>query len=300
MKKILTILIPALLIGACTGKKTTDAPSPEPAASTPPVELALPAVPDSLTSPEARAAYLALHFWDALDFARDAAARDTAFMEQSFANYISVLDLTPADDAETAFGSLATRAKVAPDAFDLLEYVADRYLDDPNSPMRSELLYQCWLKALKADSDLYADRRLTIDASLERIAKNRPGSIAADFRMLTLRRGESSLHRALGGGRTLLMFYDPDCENCHSIREALASASLSPDISIVAVAVDGTRDAWRADAQALPENWTVAYALEPLEDDEKYVFAALPTFFLLDSKGTVLLKDPAPSMILGR
>ncbi len=263
----------------------------------PMTELPLPSLPDSLRTPQSRAAYLSLHFWDMLDFEVDSEALDTAFMEQSFVNYLSVLDITEPADAAAAMRNLVERAARVQAAFELLEYVSDRYLEDPNSPMRSEKLYEHWLNALQADSKLYADRRMQIDSRLERIAMNRPGTMAADFRLLTLDGRQSTMYNALGKGRTLLMFYDPACENCHSIRRSLAAAELPEDISVLAVAVDGTQNAWRADAADMPKDWTIAFALDALETDDIYFFAAMPTFYLLDSDGKVILKDPAPSSL---
>ena len=201
-------------------------------------------------------------------------------------NYLSVLDITEPADAAAAMRNLVERAARVQATFELLEYVSDRYLEDPNSPMRSEKLYEHWLNALQADSKLYADRRMQIDSRLERIAMNRPGTMAADFRLLTLDGRQSTMYNALGKGRTLLMFYDPACENCHSIRRSLAAAELPEDISVLAVAVDGTQN-----------DWTIAFALDALETDDIYFFAAMPTFYLLDSDGKVILKDPAPSSL---
>lgn len=62
-------------------------------------ELPLPSVPSGITTTEDRAAFVARHFWDALDFRSDPLAVDTAFMEQNFANFISVLAVTPQDRA---------------------------------------------------------------------------------------------------------------------------------------------------------------------------------------------------------
>lgn len=284
----------ALVMFAC-GNGTRAAQVEEKAE--PMTELPLPVLPDSLRTPQSRAAYISLHFWDMLDFGDDSEALDTAFVEQSFVNYLSVLDIADPVDAAAAMCNLVERAARAQAAFELLEYVADRYLEDPNSPMRSEKLYEHWLNALRADSKLYADRRMQIDSRLERIAMNRPGTIAADFRLLTLDGRRSTMLNTLGKSRTLVMFYDPTCENCHTIRRALAAAELPEDISILAVAVDGTQSSWRTDAAEMPKDWTIAFALDALETDDIYFFAAMPTFYLLDADGKVLLKDPAPSSL---
>lgn len=70
------ILVIVLLLASCTvnGQQR------------PHGELPLPQVPEELTSPTDRAAYIAEHFWDAMDWRDSTLLRDKAFMEQSFAS----------------------------------------------------------------------------------------------------------------------------------------------------------------------------------------------------------------------
>ena len=76
---------------------------------------------------------MARHFWDALDFRSDPLAVDTAFMEQNFANFISVLAVTLIRPARPYRAWVRWFPGI--DAFSLLESVAE------NIPRRPQLSY---------------------------------------------------------------------------------------------------------------------------------------------------------------
>ena len=51
----------------------------------------LPDVPGTLKAPEVRANYLALHYWDRLDFNDNSLIENRDMMEQGFSNFISIM-----------------------------------------------------------------------------------------------------------------------------------------------------------------------------------------------------------------
>ncbi len=182
-------------------------------------ELPLPSVPSGITTTEDRAAFVARHFWDALDFRSDPLAVDTAFMEQNFANFISVLAVTPQDRTGEAVQGLCKMALGNPDAFSLLESVAEKYLDDPNSPMRNEDLFILFLQDWESSDSVGEATRERAKFRLARAMKNRRGTLAADFRFVDRQGRETTLFKSLGTAATLLMFYDPDCPQCEGDQE---------------------------------------------------------------------------------
>jgi len=289
------VLIACLLTAAGCGKKPVAADASD---SADPVmtELPLPAVPGSLQSVEARAAYVVAHFWDAMDFGSPQAC-DTAFVEQSFANYISLLPLAPPDSAQAAVDALMRRAAAYPAALELLMTTADDYLYHPNSPMRNEEVYILFLKALTCGDYLSAEQRIIPEARLADAMKNRPGSVAADFRADLRGGGRSTLGRiAANAEMTLLIFYDPDCHNCHVILNELAEIPLPQGWQIAAVDSEPDRSRWEATCGDLPAHWTVMF---PASADlsELYTLPASPTFYVLDRGARVVLKDPSPETV---
>lgn len=299
MMRLLLFAIGILAVCAgCDSRKSTPAATSAPIAVADTLTLPMPAIPDSVTDPARRAAIAALRFWDALDFERDARSLDTAFVEQNFANFIAVLSMTPVADAQIAVDTLIHRASRSEAAFRLMRAVADKYLDDPNSPMRNEEIYLLFLQSLSQNPQLTAEERDAAAIKIQSAQKNRPGSTAANFRFDTRDGRSTSLYAELAQGENLVMFYDSDCEHCSEIIARLRQSPVSARVRIIAVDVAGDRSLWEAKQSSLPAEWIVGFVTDPIEDDDTYIFRALPTFYVLDSAATVLLKDPAPSMLL--
>ncbi|WP_290389828.1 DUF5106 domain-containing protein, partial [uncultured Duncaniella sp.] len=133
----------------------------------------MPDVPDSLQSVEERAAYVVAHYWDAMDFTDRALSLDTAFIEQNFANFAAILPMSPPDDADRAVATLVSRAGADPEAFSLIASTAEKYLDDPNSPMRDEDMYILFLDRMAVDDLLGEAGRLQAAHRLAVASRNR-------------------------------------------------------------------------------------------------------------------------------
>lgn len=155
-RNILPLLLFTIMVSEGCGNKTAPDQSPSDTATShiySEEELPLPAIPDSLTLPEDRAAYAAAHFWNNLDFRNDTRCLDTVFMEQNFANFLAVTAYATENDAQYAIDRLLDNASTHSRAEDLIDHIAAKYLDDPNSPMRSEELYVMFLKHTIADGN---------------------------------------------------------------------------------------------------------------------------------------------------
>ena len=130
-------------------------------------------VPAMMESPEERAEYAALHYFDPLTKIESASAGGKSFgrgdsgkggsasakylcdsthiagvpsdqMEQAFATWCGLLDMVPLETAEKAAGHLFDRiaaceaADTSSNIFERMNEIADKYLYDPNSPLRNE------------------------------------------------------------------------------------------------------------------------------------------------------------------
>ena len=275
-------------------------------------ELPLPDVPLTLQEPAERAAYVLAHFWDAMDFGDTLRALNRPFMEQAFANFVSILPYADGPARRDAVAALLTAAAVDSAAYATVVDIAEHYLDDPNSPMRSEEDYLLFLEHITTSPPTaFALPLERYRYQLEDARKNRPGMPAADFAFVTRAGQASSLHaevRALANlkpsgaaeGRLLLVFYDPDCDHCREVMAALqADAPLARRVAegalaVVAVYSGEDRALWERTAPALPAAWTVGYESGALQDEGRYVLRALPTLYLIGADGRVVLKDCNP------
>lgn len=263
-------------------------------------ELRLPDVPPSLTVPEERAAYLIAHFWDGMDFGDTLRCRDRAFMERNFVNYLSLFPHARPEGLPRHIARLLERAAADSICLDLLNDLAEHYLDEPNSPMRNEEYYILFLEGTLRLPGLPEEKRIRPAYRLETARKNRPGTTATDF-AYTDREGNRRTLHATRGKRLLLLFYDPACSHCAQILDGLRESAVigrlieNKELSVLAVYTEGDRRLWDETKASLPREWSVAIDESRIVERELYTLPAMPVIYLLDGQKTVLLKDPTPS-----
>lgn len=134
--------------------------------------------------------------------------------------------------------------------------------------------------------------RLRAEYMRELELKNRPGTAAPDFRFEDRDGHEKSLYDLPNDKRTLLIFYDPDCQHCWETFEALQGATIPSDIHVAAISAEGDRMLWDASKDQLPDTWTVGYAIDPIIDEDLYVIEETPAMFLLGKDKRVEIKHP--------
>lgn len=262
--------------------------------------LPLPDVPPSLTASEERAAYIIAHFWDRMDFGDTLRCRDRAFMEQNLVNYLSLFPHASPETLPPHVTRLLERAAADSTCLDLVNDLAEHYLDDPNSPMRDKEYYILFLEGLLRLPGLSEAERLRPAYKLEMARKNRPGTTATDF-AYTDRHGNRRTLHATCGNRLLLLFYDPACSHCSQILDGLRESAViagliaNRELAVLAVYTEGDRRLWDETKASLPREWSVAIDESRIVERELYTLPAMPVIYLLDGQKTVLLKDPTPA-----
>lgn len=263
----------------------------------------LPAIPLMLTEPELRANFLIKHYWDNVNFADTNYIHHEEIVEQAWADYCDVLNHVPLKTAQEAIKKTITKAEADKKVHHLFTELADKYLYDPNSPMRNEEFYIPVLEAMTTSSTLDETEKIRPKARLELAQKNRKGTKALDFTYTVASGAQSRLYQ-IQANYTLLFINNP---GCHACEEAIAAIKSSPVISkliadkrlkVLALYPDEERNEWEKHRNEFPAEWTNGYDQTlTLKKENRYDLRAIPTLYLLDKNKMVILKDaPSPAI----
>lgn len=291
--RLFSVWIFSLIFSACNGQQTAKTTTRKAGK----VSFEMVAVPSVITDPAERADYLVKHYWDRFDFSDTAAIHVPEITEQAFSNYIDLMKYASPEADSLAIRHMLHRAAADSTVFSYFADLYEKYLYDPNSPLRNETLYIYVLRGLLEEpvwDDVYKIRPAHL---LELALKNRVGEEATDF-TYTLADGQKKRLYGLKADYVLLFFYNPDCEACKELTGQMAGSPLlnkrlkDKSLKILAVYPDEDLTAWKNHLSSLPAEWINSYdeALS-LKNEEIYDLKAIPTLYLLDKEKKVKLKD---------
>ena len=259
------------LVAACHGGWGGRKPAPQPAAAPfPRVE-----VPGVITDPVERNAFLAEHFWDRV---KNVPQIDTVSLEEAVGLWATLLNAVPPETGKTAVIGFLGRMETLPAAEvpPVLKQV-ERYLYDPNSPVRNEDLYGVLSDGLATAAFTPDSLRVHYGYLAGKCAMNAVGTRAADF-LYTERPGRIRSLYSVEAEHILLVFGNPECTAC---RELHAQMENIPGIP------EKIAEGKLAVLEVNPDTDAVAKA----ELERTYHIRAIPSVYLLDKDKTVLLKD---------
>ena len=263
------------------------------------VEFPYPQIPTMMTEPQQRATYLLMHYWDNVDFKDMKLVMNEDFMEQGFVNYLSVLPIVDAQTAEQSVETMMKRAEVNSVAYGKIANIAEKYLFEPNSPMVSDEMYIMFLNQILNTKVLSNVEKVRFDHQYKVVIKNRVGSVATDFLYMDAKGDIGSLYK-FKAEETLLIFYDPDCDNCAEIIEKLRynrelnAKIMSGKMRVLAIYAEENVELWKKELPKMPANWTVGRAVSKIKPLGLYVLRAMPAIYLLDKDKKVVKKEALP------
>jgi len=266
-------------------------------------QLILPHIPAMMQTPELRASYLVAHYWDHVNWTDTNYIHHPEITEQGWVNFIDLLKLVSADEAETALQSVITATETEPKCHHYLQQLAEKYLYDPNSPLRNEEYYIAVLDALIASPVLTDTEKIRIRRQRKLAQRNRLGTIAINFRY-TLASGTSAYLHNIPTDYTLIFFNNPGCHACGEVMDALKTSDIinkavdSQTLTILSIYPDEDVKEWKSFLPNYPMNWINAYdRKQVIQAENLYDLKAIPTLYLLDRQKKVLLKDTTPAHI---
>lgn len=301
MKNLLfgILLIPSMLIG-CASKDAKDSSGEEwKTAETAIIdgEIEIPRPPATLTTAQEKAEYIIMNFWNPVNFSDTSLTHNDKFLEQNFVNFVTIMPYAEVSSQKKAVFKLLNATKVDKETYDKVMDVAEIYLYDPESPMVNETSYIPFMEYIMESKDATpAEKEVAADV-ITNINKNRPGTVATDFEFTDTNGTQTSLHTVYPDRDSILIFFDPDCNNCKTvINDMLEDSRLSQDINegklgVIAIYTGPNKSAWLRSISSLPKEWTVGYEPGLIEEKELYDMRSMPTLYSLTPDKTVIKKD---------
>lgn len=303
MKQILLVLFSVLTLSSCGSS------APKTAATADSVgqklaPIAKVTIPMTITDQQAKIEWSAANYWNLFDFA-DTTYINSGELEQSFVDWVILLPYVKSAQRQANLTTIFTKANTASsDMFYEFIRLAERYLYDPNSPMRNEDVYIDVLRTELALSFLPEIEKIRPQSQLDLALKNRVGDKAADFNYTTIK-GESGRLSGVKSELLVVFFNNPDCPNCKEVRSRLNVATRVRELEkagrlkVLAVYPDENRKQWEDYAPNIPDRWINAMSTSKIDSEGKYDLRAIPTLYLLDMSKKVLLKDVPVDQMIG-
>ena len=253
----------------------------------------LPDVPKTLKGPEVRANYLALHYWDKIDFNDSSIIGNKEIVEQGFSNFISIMPYV--GEKEVAFEMLGSRLVTNTKMLQYFLAVGMKYLSEPLSPVYNEELYIMFLNGIVTQQGISERDYEEVAFELGMARKNRIGTKAADFAFLK-RDGKRGRLSKIKAEFILLFLGDPECDFCSEVKDEMMYSRVvgsfidNGRLEVLSVCVEGNTDAWKQ--SSLPSTWIDACDdKQVIYSDLLYDIPGLPVLYLLDKEHNIVMKN---------
>ncbi|MCC8174790.1 MAG: DUF5106 domain-containing protein [Odoribacter sp.] len=254
-------------------------------------------IPPVIMDEKGKINYLALHYWDNFDFSDTTYINLVQITEPAFTYYIELLHAVDISTANTSIRKMLVNASGTAPVLNHFLGLYEKYLWNPNSPVRNDRLYEPVVKFIIDSAQTDEAEKVRAAYRLGLISKNRIGEKATDF-YYTLASGKEERMQDIKADYLILYFYNPDCFACKEITTKMNTSSLinkgleNKKIAILAFYSDEDREAWNKFQHQMPSTWINAYdARMIVQPHELYDLKAIPTLYLLDKEKNVILKD---------
>ncbi len=259
----------------------------------------------SCTTVEERVQEVLDRYWTAGEWVKECSEENIhqnhEQIEERFVRWIRLLELLPTDEAGPRLQKWLQELEATAIGFNAGWELTEKHLYSPLSPLRDDELYIYALEEIVRSPHIDSYTKLRPRFQLNMARRNRPGTAAADFAM-TLSDGTAQRLHDIDAPLTLLIFSDPECEDCRQKVKQLRQngwirlAELCNELQIVAVYsdTDEVYDKWEEYAATLPDRWIKARDEGArLHYDGLYDLRATPALYLLDTQKRVLVKGAA-------
>ncbi len=269
-----------------------------PATSSSTTAYQMPPMPLVFTTREQQADFLMANYWNNFNFKDTALLQNGKRNEKAFADFVNILRQVAPEKAGNGIKVLMIRAGESQRMYLHIFGFAEKYLYNPNSPFRNEMLYEFFLKDALTTKAIDPLHKIRIQKQFEMAQRNRPGKKANNFNF-TLKEGTSSNLFQVKSKFLLLYFQNPDCDECKITRGKIVKSNIISQLTgngrlkILAIYPDQDLALWNRHYSEYPISWINGYDKGSLVmRNQLYDLKAIPTLYLLDENKIVLLRDP--------
>lgn len=290
MAKIFCLLALCCLAGACgsgNGKKQSASSK----------SFKMIEVPSILDNPDDRAAYIGNNYWRNFDFTDTSLIGRPEITEQAFADYINIIEHMNSQTAAASVKTTLSKAEADTAMYAHFAQLFEKYLYDPNSPMRNETLYIAVLQNLIGSPKMSEAEKTRMRYRLDLARRNRPEMPATDFQY-TLASGATGTLYGTDAEYLILFLNNPGCHACEETIDRISGSETvrkmlgEKRLKVLSVYPDEDLQAWKDYLPNLPSQWLNGYdASLQIKNEELYDLRAIPTLYLIDRKKFVILKD---------
>ena len=240
--------------------------------------------------------YLSTHFWDNLPWDETTIRITADVIRRPYYEYLGIINETGFAKAEKHLKDLAYKSSSS------TSYIAESFLllfdeslNNPNSPLRHEKLYQTVIDEYIKNLPDTSSTKGKLQWERELLIKNRVGEISENFSILFTDGSISSLH-SINSDYTLIFFFEPECNACKESIVYAENSQILLDFKsknrILAIYTGHNFQAYEQAAITFPDDWRVGRDLNNMISyDRLYDRRASPSIYLLDNKKNVLMKD---------
>lgn len=255
--------------------------------------------PTMYSTPQARAEYLTMHYWDQFDFSDTTYVGSAAHItEQALVDYLSILPYASYQRICEGIKHLLDQADKNQAMYAFFYSKMEYYLFSPNSTLRNEEFYIPVLEHMVASNSLDQPRKARPNALLPILQKNRPGMQATDIHYTMVSGAKNSLSN-LKSDYILVIFYDFDCEDCNVLKGLVEASPIIKEmqnqkkLAVLAIYPGANMEGWRKSSVQVPASWINGYDHdEEIGQKGTYELRSIPTLYLLDKNYMVIMKEP--------
>lgn len=250
-----------------------------------------PTAPESITDFKQKCNYTTWHFWDNCNLKSAFSSRKR--MKGAMEDFFSIAVHAAPDTVFPTINKLIeTVRKNSADNMLTLGELAEELLYTDSAYIYSEELYLPFAEGVAQTKKINSANRLRFERHAKILGHTQLGMIAPNFEFTRPDGSKGHLHDGLGK-RIILVFNDPDCDDCR-----MTMVRLSADFNLRQLIEKGylnlysiypgeITEEWKASVTDYPSEWIVG-ALENAE--EMFDLSMSPTIIYLDPNAKILSK----------